>query len=245
MLASLARALCAACVAALALAALALPGGAQAADRQSVLRQIDHYRDVAWRWQERMGKQRTPTSYTARRSADPAYRQWVLELWKERATKARRQAKKLVRRNALGLLDRIDRFRNETWRWQDLMGVRRTPTSYSARRLESVAYRRWVLDLWKSRAAKARRQGKNPPHEAQWRCIQRHEGAWRANTGNGFYGGLQMNMAFQRRYAPKLLRRKGTADNWTPLEQMWVAERAHEKRGFHPWPNTARYCGLL
>jgi len=27
---------------------------------------------------------------------------------------------------------------------------------------------------------------------------------------------------------------------------MWVAERAHRAgRGFTPWPNTARSCGLL
>ena len=34
------------------------------------------------------------------------------------------------------------------------------------------------------------------------------------------------------------------ADHWTPIEQMWVAERAYRSgRGFYPWPNTARYCG--
>jgi hypothetical protein len=27
---------------------------------------------------------------------------------------------------------------------------------------------------------------------------------------------------------------------------MWVAERAHRSgRGFYPWPNTARHCGLI
>jgi len=27
---------------------------------------------------------------------------------------------------------------------------------------------------------------------------------------------------------------------------MWAAERAHRAgRGFYPWPNTARYCGLI
>ena len=26
---------------------------------------------------------------------------------------------------------------------------------------------------------------------------------------------------------------------------MWVAERAYRTRGFWPWPNTARFCGLL
>ena len=46
-------------------------------------------------------------------------------------------------------------------------------------------------------------------------------------------------------YAPRFLLRKGLADRWTALEQMWVAERAHRSgRGYGPWPNTARSCGL-
>ena len=76
-------------------------------------------------------------------------------------------------------------------------------------------------------------------------CIQRFEGAW--NDPNApYYGGLQMDMHFQRLYGGYLLRRKGTADRWSPLEQMWFAWRAHRSgRGFYPWPNTARACGLI
>jgi hypothetical protein len=55
-----------------------------------------------------------------------------------------------------------------------------------------------------------------------------------------------MDLAFQRAYGRGLLWRKGTANRWTPLEQMWTAERAHRSgSGFSPWPNTAGYCGLL
>ena len=54
-----------------------------------------------------------------------------------------------------------------------------------------------------------------------------------------------MNLGFQRTYAPWLVQRKGTADRWTPLEQIWTAEKAARSRGFYPWPNTARYCGLI
>jgi len=54
-----------------------------------------------------------------------------------------------------------------------------------------------------------------------------------------------MDYQFMRAYGADLLRRKGTADRWTPLEQMWVAERALRTRGFTPWPNTARNCGLI
>ena len=69
--------------------------------------------------------------------------------------------------------------------------------------------------------------------------------SWR-DGGGPYYGGLQMDLGFQRTYAPRLLQDKGTADHWTPLEQIWVAERAYRSgRGFYPWPNTARYCGLI
>ena len=55
-----------------------------------------------------------------------------------------------------------------------------------------------------------------------------------------------MDISFQRTYGAEILRRKGTANNWSALEQMWVAERAHRSgRGFYPWPNTARSCGLI
>ena len=55
-----------------------------------------------------------------------------------------------------------------------------------------------------------------------------------------------MDIGFQASYGGPLLAAKGTAENWTPLEQMWVAERAYRSgRGFYPWPNTARACGLI
>ncbi len=85
-----------------------------------------------------------------------------------------------------------------------------------------------------------------PAHYAQWLCIHAGEGAWNSNTGNGYYGGLQMDWDFMSTYGPELLRSKGPANNWTPLEQMIVAQRAYDSgRGFYPWPNTARDCGLI
>jgi hypothetical protein len=54
-----------------------------------------------------------------------------------------------------------------------------------------------------------------------------------------------MDRTFIRTYAPSALLKRGWANRWSALEQMWVAERAHRTRGFYPWPNTARYCGLL
>jgi hypothetical protein len=141
------------------------------------------------------------------------------------------------------LVAKIAHFRTETWRWQGLMGK---PRTHSSRHLPADReYRHWVLGLWKKRALSARRQAASPPRKAAWLCIHRHEGPWN-DPHAPYYGGLQMDMAFQRAYGSDLLRAKGTAENWTPLEQMWVAERAFRSgRGFYPWPNTARFCGLL
>jgi hypothetical protein len=145
----------------------------------------------------------------------------------------------------LSLEEQTDLFRAETWRWQTLMGTPRSPAHVNHPRAD-VAYRTWVLRLWHRRALHARRQADRPPHKRHWLCIQGHEADWDANTGNGYYGGLQMDLGFQRRYGTFLLRRKGTADRWAPLEQMWVAERAlRAGRGFFPWPNAARICGAL
>jgi hypothetical protein len=142
------------------------------------------------------------------------------------------------------LLPVIAAHRDETWRWQGVMQRARTPYSDSARRVENLAYRRWVLRLWKHRATDAKTRAFRPPHRSQWLCIHRYEGSWN-DSGSPYYGGLQMDTEFQRTYGIELYRAKGTADHWTPLEQMWVAERAYRTRGFWPWPNTARYCGLL
>ncbi len=155
-----------------------------------------------------------------------------------------------ARTQRAALLAQIDDLRTDTWRLQRLMGKPRTPTTYAERTTRSDAYRRWLRNLWRKRVLAAERRAAHPPHRSQWLCIHRHEShpaqRWRTRTGNGFYGGLQMNIAFQRTYGRELLRKKGTADRWTPVEQMWVAERAHRSGlGFHPWPNTARYCGLI
>jgi hypothetical protein len=140
----------------------------------------------------------------------------------------------------------IQRLRHMTWHWQNVMGVEKTPARHGALRASSSNYRHWVLRLWRKRADGARRLAQRVPQKAQWLCIHRGEGRWNAHTSNGYYGGLQMDLSFQHSYGGYLLRLKGTANKWSPSEQMWVAERAFESgRGFYPWPNTARACGLI
>jgi hypothetical protein len=79
-----------------------------------------------------------------------------------------------------------------------------------------------------------------------WTCIHRREGSWPANTGNGYYGGLQMDRSFMQTYGPDMVRKYGGwAHLWSPRDQIVVAERARRTRGYYPWPNTARACGLI
>lgn len=79
-------------------------------------------------------------------------------------------------------------------------------------------------------------------------CIYRYENddhGWTANTGNGYYGGLQMDREFMGDYGREYLKMWGTADNWPSSVQLAVAYKAYYTRGFYPWPNTAKKCGLL
>jgi hypothetical protein len=143
------------------------------------------------------------------------------------------------------LLDEIAAVRRETWRWERLMREPLSHTSRSAERSNDANHRRWVLKMWNRKAAQRKQQAQHPPRLASWLCINRFEGPW-SDPNAPYYGGLQMDLQFQRTYAPELLRQKGTADKWTAIEQIWVAERAYRAgRGFTPWSSTARYCGLL
>jgi len=78
----------------------------------------------------------------------------------------------------------------------------------------------------------------------KWRCIHEHEGAWDANTGNGYYGGLQMDVSFQSAYGAEFIRRWGYAHRWPVWAQLTAAERAFQTRGFGPWPSTRLMCGV-
>ena len=138
----------------------------------------------------------------------------------------------------------INRFRLDTWHWQRVMGVRTTPIRTRRLAAVNVLGLRHLESVWAHRAKAARTRAKHPPHLTNWLCIHHYEGSW-TDPGAPYYGGLQMDISFQRAYGAWLLRHKGTADHWTPLEQIWTAEHARRARGFYPWPNTARACGLL
>jgi hypothetical protein len=241
----------------------------------AMLRQIaDHYREVTWTYQRAAKKKRTPTALSYRRSADRRYLQWTIRLWHARADSARATALASVRRRArivlpaapklrAPMVDWIAYHQTVTVRLQKIYRRHTTRASDSFRATHSDAFRRWALHLWQRRAANAAlalstyhkpkpasstptRTLSSNPLASSFMCIHRYEGSWTANTGNGFYGGLQMDWSFMSTYGGDFLARWGTADNWPVWAQIETASRAHRSgRGFTPWPNTARYCGLL
>ncbi len=135
-------------------------------------------------------------------------------------------------------------YQRQTWYWQRLMGVRETRGSRRVLAATAVADAKRAVALWRARSLTARRRAQHPPHLRDWLCIHRYEAAWN-DTGPPYWGGLQMSLWFQERYGWWLYHAKGTADHWTPLEQIWTAERALHSSGFWPWPSTARICGLI
>ena len=79
---------------------------------------------------------------------------------------------------------------------------------------------------------------------ATWDRLARCEsgGNWHINTGNGYYGGLQFSYGTWLsngggRYASR-------ADKATKAEQIAVAERLLDARGWGPWPACSRKLGL-
>jgi hypothetical protein len=76
-------------------------------------------------------------------------------------------------------------------------------------------------------------------HIAMWLCIHSKEGDWAANTGNGYYGGLQMMSGWGGVSRPDLL---------SPSAQIALAERGYAQSGYslswirQQWPRTSYGC---
>lgn len=128
----------------------------------------------------------------------------------------------------------------------------RAAPSYWAREFR----RRWRVERRAGRArartirvlrarlrATARPPYGNHPIEAAFLCIHSFEGRWN-DPAAPYYGGLQMDRDFQLAYGRPYVERFGWADRWPVSVQLAVAIRGWLDRGFQPWPNTRRSCGL-
>lgn len=137
-------------------------------------------------------------------------------------------------------------YRASTWTWNWQAGSRLQRFS-KWRPRHSCAYLGYLGLMARKRARSARLMFERWYQAAlgRWSCIHSHEGAW--NDDNApFWGGLQMDEGFQRAYGQEFMRLWGYANNWPVWAQLRAADRAHDSgRGYYPWPNTARACGLI
>ncbi|MDX6425173.1 MAG: Transglycosylase-like domain [Gaiellaceae bacterium] len=223
---------------------------------------VDHYRALTWTYQRAADTRKTPASFRDRRSTDRAYLQWSIDTWTRRADLARRDALARIQRRLsirlpkspplyARLLARVRYSRRLTLNLRRIYPGRVTRSFASA----TGTTGRETLRLWQQRSALAAVAVSKHSLDAAvipawlndaFLCIHHYEGAWTANTGNGYYGGLQMDLGFQASYGADFLRRWGTADTWPVWAQLQAAARAYQSgRGFSPWPNTARACSLI
>ena len=220
---------------------------------------VDHYRDLTWTYERAADVKRTRTSFVDRRTSDPRFLRRSIDAWTRRAYLAERRAVAVIHRRLLvplphapalhaRLLARVSYSRRLA------LSLRRIYPGRVTRRFASAEAPTGAetLRLWQRRSAfAALGVVEHEPAIPAWlgdsfKCIHGFEGAWDSNTGNGYYGGLQMDLTFQSRYGPEFLARWGTADRWPPWAQLRAATRAYQSgRGFTPWPNTARFCGLI
>lgn len=103
--------------------------------------------------------------------------------------------------------------------------------------LEARRYLEAVGELPPPRAAAG-------PPSGVWDRLAQCEstGRWNANTGNGYFGGVQFDLATWRGsgglvFAPR-------PDLASRAEQIAVAEQLRARRGFAPWPVCSRRLGL-
>ena len=77
--------------------------------------------------------------------------------------------------------------------------------------------------------------------DASWDRLAACEsgGRWSINTGNGYYGGLQFNLATWRGVGMS-----GYPHQASRATQIAAANRLHDARGFKPWPACSRKLGL-
>lgn len=116
---------------------------------------------------------------------------------------------------------------------------------------------RAIRSTWISRLADIR--SRNRPRQECWRshqwaesragrCVSSLEGGLRSvsQPSGTYHGKWQSNRAFEEAYGREFVRRGwGRASNWPEWAQDLMGWRGWSSRGWHPWPNTARRCGLL
>ncbi|HEY3895262.1 MAG TPA: transglycosylase family protein [Pseudonocardiaceae bacterium] len=83
-----------------------------------------------------------------------------------------------------------------------------------------------------------------PVHRSPWDNVAECEsgGNWKANTGNGYYGGLQFSRSTWRSFGGGAY--AGNAHQASRSEQIAVAEKVLRTQGWNAWPTCSRKAGV-
>lgn len=84
-----------------------------------------------------------------------------------------------------------------------------------------------------------------PARQDLWDVLARCEsgGNWSANTGNGYYGGLQFSSRTWHSYGGGAY--SGTANHATRSQQVAIAEKVLRAQGWKAWPACSRRTGIF
>ena len=209
---------------------------------------------------------RTPTSYSYRRSSDRAYLRWTIDRWTRRRLRGARpdadpdpppprgQPARGARPARLAAPPAHLQPRPDAEAAQDLPGhrhalVRERPgleRPGDAAPLAGAERGRGPRRRG-ARSAAAATQGCRAGCGRRSSASTSYEGAWTSNTGNGYYGGLQMDWRLHAHLRPRVRAAAGARPTTGPSGRSSRRRRGRmtSGRGFTPWPNTARACGLL
>ena len=222
---------------------------------------VDHYRELTWTYQRAAHEKRTPSSLLDRRTNNVKYLQRSIDTWTSRAFLAQRRALAVIHRRLLVRLPKAPALACPALRpgqlqpaayaqpAPDLPGARHDERSRAPRRRA----RRATLRLWQRRSASAAL------------VVSEHEPAIPAAAAGLVPLHPPLRGLLEREHRQRLLRRppdgpvgsrastgrssssasaRPTTGRSGPSSQ--AAVRAYQSgRGFTPWPNTARVCGLL
>lgn len=99
----------------------------------------------------------------------------------------------------------------------------------------------------KPEVAKKAKSSSTPSSGSTWDQLAACEsgGNWSINSGNGYYGGLQMNPTSWAQIAPGLGITAALPSDASREEQIMVAEVMQKNAGWGQWPHCASQIGLL
>jgi hypothetical protein len=83
-----------------------------------------------------------------------------------------------------------------------------------------------------------------PARQDPWDQVAQCEsgGNWNANTGNGYYGGLQFTRGTWHSFGGGAY--AGSADRATRSQQIAIAEKVLRAQGWRAWPTCSKKVGL-